>query len=102
MPANLPDRKETVFLNAIIDHPIAGTALLPSAVELSLDSIARDRSRYRLLTVFGQQVLLMSCNPQEGLFLPLPKCHLRKYSKHLFPRTDVVRLVVFIYGIRLA
>lgn len=38
MPANLPGGKQTVYLNAIIDHPAAGASLLPSAVELRQDT----------------------------------------------------------------
>ncbi|TNE48352.1 MAG: cytochrome c assembly protein [Bacteroidetes bacterium] len=38
MPVNLPEGKQTVYLNAIIDHPIAGASLLPAAIELNQDS----------------------------------------------------------------
>lgn len=40
MPRNLPGGKQTVYLNAIIDHPVAGASLLPAAVELRQDSAA--------------------------------------------------------------
>ncbi len=38
MPANLPEGKQSVFLNALIDHPSAGACLLPAALELSRDT----------------------------------------------------------------
>ncbi|MEZ4940413.1 MAG: cytochrome c biogenesis protein [Saprospiraceae bacterium] len=34
-PGQLPEKKESVSLNALIDHPVAGAALLPAAVYLS-------------------------------------------------------------------
>ena len=38
MPRNLPAGKESIYLNAIIDHPAAGTSLLPAALELRQDT----------------------------------------------------------------
>ncbi len=38
MPANLPDKKTSAYLNAIIDHPTTGASLLPAAVELRQDT----------------------------------------------------------------
>ena len=38
MPANLPEGRQSAYLNAIIDHPAAGASLLPAAVELTQDS----------------------------------------------------------------
>lgn len=38
MPVNLPAGKETVYLNAIVDHPEAGASLLPAALELRQDT----------------------------------------------------------------
>ncbi len=34
MPANLPDGKSFVLLNALVDHPTAGASLLPAALTL--------------------------------------------------------------------
>ena len=38
MPDNLPAGKQSVYLNAIIDHPVAGASLLPAAIELRQDT----------------------------------------------------------------
>ena len=38
MPRNLPEGKESVYLNALIDHPATGASLLPAAIELRQDS----------------------------------------------------------------
>ncbi len=38
LPHNLPEGKEMVYLNAIIDHPVAGASLLPAALELRQDT----------------------------------------------------------------
>lgn len=38
MPDNLPEGKQSAYLNAVIDHPAAGASLLPAAIELSQDS----------------------------------------------------------------
>ncbi|MEQ1745195.1 MAG: cytochrome c biogenesis protein CcsA [Saprospiraceae bacterium] len=39
LPQNLPDGKQRVALNALIDHPVAGASLLPAAVSLGRDSV---------------------------------------------------------------
>ncbi|MCC6463702.1 MAG: cytochrome c biogenesis protein CcsA, partial [Saprospiraceae bacterium] len=38
MPRNLPSGKESAYLNALVDHPVAGASLLPAAVELRQDT----------------------------------------------------------------
>ncbi|MCB0534664.1 MAG: cytochrome c biogenesis protein CcsA [Lewinellaceae bacterium] len=40
-PQQLPERKASTSLNALIDHPVAGASLLPAAVYLSSDSLAQ-------------------------------------------------------------
>jgi heme exporter protein C len=39
MPENLPGGEKVAYLNAIVDHPATGVALLPSAVELMQDTV---------------------------------------------------------------
>ncbi len=39
-PAELPGNKQSVMLNAIVDHPADGVSLLPGAIEVSLDTSA--------------------------------------------------------------
>lgn len=41
VPGNIPDQKANAFLNVIIDHPVAGTSLLPSGVECRQDSATK-------------------------------------------------------------
>lgn len=38
MPQNLPEGKQRVALNALVDHPVTGASLLPAAVSLGQDS----------------------------------------------------------------
>jgi heme exporter protein C len=40
LPAALPEGKQTVFLNAIVDHPVDGVSLLPDAVGIGTDSVS--------------------------------------------------------------
>ncbi|MFN0012995.1 MAG: cytochrome c biogenesis protein CcsA [Saprospiraceae bacterium] len=42
LPKNLPEGKQRVALNALIDHPLAGASLLPSAVSLGRDTALVD------------------------------------------------------------
>ena len=38
LPQNLPEGKQSVYLNALIDHPTAGACLLPAALEVRRDT----------------------------------------------------------------
>jgi heme exporter protein C len=42
LPARLPNNETTTRLNIIADHPTAGTSILPSAIEVRVDTTLRD------------------------------------------------------------
>jgi len=72
MPKNLPEGKQIVPLNALVDHPEAGASLLPAAVSLSQDTGA------------------MASAPLDGAWTANPVQHIHVQSGFSFPYQNVI------------
>jgi heme exporter protein C len=57
LPADLPRPTPSVMLNAIIDHPVDGVSLLPDAVEVVRDTVARSGASWTATPVSGLHIV---------------------------------------------
>ncbi len=65
MPAKLPDDKPFTFLNVIVDHPTAGTSLLPAGMELKQDTGA-----VAMTADAWKKANIRDLHPQKGFSFP--------------------------------